>query len=216
MGEHPHHDDHHDHGHSHAGVRPDAADSLTYYQVMEIALRELLIAKGVLSAEAVRRQVEKMDAWSPAQGARVVARAWTDPAFKAKLLELGNDALVDLGLERGLFKLVVIENTADLHNLVVCTLCSCYPRWLLGLPPDWYKSRNYRSRAVREPRAVLREFGLDLHDHVTVRVHDSNADMRYLVLPARPEGTEGWSEEQLAAIVTRDCMIGVAVPRAAS
>ncbi len=216
MGEHPYPDDRHDHGHSHGrgDARPDADDHLTYYQVMEIALRELLIEKGVLSAEAVRRQVEKMDACSPAQGARVVARAWTHPEFKAKLLTFGNDALVDLGLERGPYKLVVVENAADVHNLVVCTLCSCYPRWLLGLPPDWYKSRNYRSLAVREPRAVLREFGLDLRDHVTVRVHDSTADMRYLVLPARPEGTEGWSEEQLAAIVTRDCMIGVAVPRA--
>lgn len=214
MHEQPH--DHDGHGHSdpHPGVRPDADDTLTYYQVMEIAVRELLIEKGVLSADAVRREVEKMDARSPAQGARVVARAWADPAFKARLLALGNDALVDLGLERGPYKLVVVENTADVHNVVVCTLCSCYPRWLLGLPPDWYKSRNYRSRAVREPRAVLREFGLDLHHDVTVRVHDSTADMRYLVLPARPAGTEGWSEEQLASIVTRDCMIGVAVPRA--
>ena len=208
----------HDHGHPHPhpNVRPDADDTLTHYQVMEIAVRELLIEKGVLSAEAVRREVEKMDARSPAQGARVVARAWSDPVFKAKLLELGNDALVDLGLERGPYKLVVVENTTDVHNVVVCTLCSCYPRWLLGLPPDWYKSRNYRSRAVREPRAVLREFGLDLRDDVTVRVHDSTADMRYLVLPARPAETQGWSEEQLASIVTRDCMIGVAVPKAGS
>jgi nitrile hydratase subunit alpha len=218
MGEQPHDDDRHDHGHprGHGDARPHADDQLTYYQVMEIAVRELLIEKGVLSAEAVRRQVEKMDACSPAQGARVVARAWTDPEFKSKLLEVGNEALLELGLERGSYKLVVVENAADVHNLVVCTLCSCYPRWLLGLPPDWYKSRNYRSRAVREPRVVLREFGLDLSDHVTVRVHDSTADMRYLVLPARPEGTEDWSEEQLAAIVTRDCMIGVAVPRALS
>ena len=210
----PNHD--HGHPHPHPNVRPDADDTLTYYQVMEIAVRELLIEKGVLSAEAVRREVEKMDARSPAQGARVVARAWSDPVFKAKLLELGNDALVDLGLERGPYKLVVVENTTDVHNVVVCTLCSCYPRWLLGLPPDWYKSRNYRSRAVREPRAVLREFGLDLRDDVTVRVHDSTADMRYLVLPARPAETQGWSEEQLASIVTRDCMIGVAVPKAGS
>lgn len=217
MGEHPHQDDRHDHGHAHAsaGPRLDADERLTYYQRMEVAVRELLIEKGVLTAEAVRRQVEKMDACSPAQGSRVVARAWTDRQFRLKLLELGNGALVDLGLEHGAYKLVVVENTADVHNLVVCTLCSCYPRWLLGLPPDWYKSRNYRSRAVREPRAVLREFGLDLSDAITVRVHDSTADMRYLVLPARPAGTEGWSEEQLAAIVTRDCMIGVAVPRAA-
>lgn len=218
MNEHP--DDHesHDHGHPHPhpGVQPDGNDTLSYYQVMEIAVRELLIEKGVLSADAVRREVEKMDARSPAHGARVVARAWTDPAFKARLLELGNEALVELGLERGPYKLVVVENTADVHNMVVCTLCSCYPRWLLGLPPDWYKSRNYRSRAVREPRLVLREFGLDLREDATVRVHDSTADMRYLVLPARPPGTEGWSEEQLATIVTRDCMIGVAVPKAAA
>ena len=207
-------DDDDGHPHPHPGVRPDVDDALTYYQAMEIAVRELLIEKGVLSAEAVRREIEKMDARSPAQGARVIARAWSDPAFRARLLELGNDALVDLSLERGPYKLVVVENTAGVHNVVVCTLCSCYPRWLLGLPPDWYKSRSYRSRAVREPRAVLREFGLDLREEVTVRVHDSTADMRYLVLPMRPAGTEGWSEEQLASIVTRDCMIGVAVPNA--
>jgi len=187
--------------------------NLTYYQVLETAVRELLIEKGVLSGEALQREVEKMAARHPAQGARVVARAWSSPAFKAKLLDRGNDALVDLGLERGPYKLVVVENSADVHNLVVCTLCSCYPRWLLGLPPDWYKSRNYRSRAVREPRAVLREFGLELPGSVTVRVHDSTADMRYLVLPMRPVNTDGWSEAQLASIVTRDCMIGVAVPK---
>jgi len=211
---HEHDTRNHHHGHPHPGTRPDADDTLTHYQVMEIAVRELLIEKGVLSADAVRREVEKMDARSPAQGARVVARSWIDPVFKSKLLALGNDALVDLGLERGPYKLVVVENMADVHNVVVCTLCSCYPRWLLGLPPDWYKSRNYRSRTVREPRAVLREFGLDLPDDITVRVHDSTADMRYLVLPARPTGTEGWSEDQLSSIVTRDCMIGVAVPKA--
>ncbi len=213
MQEHEH--DQHDHDHSHPHpVRADADDTLTHYQVMEIAVRELLIEKGVLDADQVRREVEKMDARNPANGAKVVARAWTDPAYKAKLMSRGNDALEDLGLERGVYKLVVVENTPEVHNLVVCTLCSCYPRFLLGLPPDWYKSRSYRSRAVREPRAVLHEFGLDLPDDVTVRVHDSTADMRYLVLPARPAGTEGWSEEQLASIVTRDCMVGVAVPQA--
>ena len=206
------HDHDHDHSHPHP-VRADADDRLTYYQVMEIAVRELLIEKGVLDADQVRREVEKMDARNPANGAKVVARAWTDPAYRAKLMSRGNDALEDLGLERGVYKLVVVENTPAVHNLVVCTLCSCYPRFLLGLPPDWYKSRSYRSRAVREPRAVLHEFGLDLPDDVTVRVHDSTADMRYLVLPARPAGTEGWSEEQLASIVTRDCMVGVAVPK---
>ena len=213
MQEHEH--DHHDHDHAHPHpVRADADDRLTYYQVMEIAVRELLIEKGVLDADQVRREVEKMDARNPANGAKVVARAWTDPAYRAKLMSRGNDALEDLGLERGVYKLVVVENTPAVHNLVVCTLCSCYPRFLLGLPPDWYKSCSYRSRAVREPRAVLHEFGLDLPDDVTVRVHDSTADMRYLVLPARPAGTEGWSEEQLASIVTRDCMVGVAVPKA--
>jgi nitrile hydratase len=207
--------DHHDHEHSHPHpTRPDADEALSYYQVMEIAVRELLIEKGVVSADDVRRQIENMDGRTPARGAAVVARAWTDPAFKAKLLAEGNPALEDIGMDRGPYKLVVVENTPRVHNVVVCTLCSCYPRWLLGLPPDWYKSRNYRSRTVREPRAVLREFGLDLPDDVSVRVHDSTADMRYLVLPARPAGTEGWTEEQLAAIVTRDCMIGVAAPRA--
>jgi nitrile hydratase len=205
----------HDHEHSHPHpTRPDADEALSYYQVMEIAVRELLIEKGVLSADDVRRQIENMDGRTPARGAAVVARAWTDPAFKAKLLAEGNPALEDIGMDRGPYKLVVVENTPQVHNVVVCTLCSCYPRWLLGLPPDWYKSRSYRSRTVREPRAVLREFGLDLPDDVSVRVHDSTADMRYLVLPARPAGTEGWTEEQLAAIVTRDCMIGVAAPRA--
>ena len=204
--------DHHDHPHPHP-TRPDADDALTYYQVMEIAVRELLVEKGVLSADDVRRQVENMDSRTPARGAAVVARAWSDAAFKARLLGEGNAALEAIGLERGPYKLVVVENTPAVHNVVVCTLCSCYPRWLLGLPPDWYKSRSYRSRTVREPRAVLREFGVELPDDVTVRVHDSTADMRYLVLPARPSGTDGWSEERLASIVTRDCMIGVALPK---
>jgi nitrile hydratase len=143
----------------------------------------------------------------------VVARAWTDPAFRARLLADGSAACREMGIAVDALKLVVVENTAAEHNVIVCTLCSCYPRNLLGLPPDWYKSRPYRSRTVREPRAVLAEFGLTLPADVTVRVHDSTADMRYLVLPSRPDGTEGWSAERLAAIVTRDCMIGVAVPK---
>lgn len=204
---------HHDHDHPHP-TRPDQDDALTYYQVMEIAVRELLLEKGIVTADEVRRQVEDMDQRTPARGAQVVARAWSDAAFKARLLADGNGALEQIGLDRGPYKLVVVENTAQVHNVIVCTLCSCYPRWLLGLPPDWYKSRNYRSRMVREPRAVLHEFGLDLPDDTTVRVHDSTADMRYLVLPARPAGTSGWSEAQLAAIITRDTMIGVAVPKA--
>ena len=141
---------------------------------MEIAVRELLIEKGILTADQIRRQVEDMDSRTPLRGAKVVARAWADPAYKARLLTDGNDAVEEIGLERGPYKLVVVENTPQVHNVIVCTLCSCYPRWLLGLPPDWYKSRNYRSRVVREPRAVLREFGLELPDDVVVRVHDSD------------------------------------------
>lgn len=208
------------HDHAHEGLspsghpyRPDNDTRLSYWQRMEIAVRELLIEKGVTTADEINRQVERMDARTPALGARVVARAWTDPEFKARLLADGSAACRELGIEVDALKLVAVENTGEVHNAVVCTLCSCYPRNLLGLPPDWYKTRAYRSRMVKEPRAVLAEFGLDLPDDVAVRVHDSTADMRYLVLPARPAGTEGWDEERLASIVTRDCMIGVATPR---
>src|SRR5882724_83371 len=203
---------HEDHPHDHA---PDHDGPLSDYQLMEIAVRELLLEKRILTADEIRRAVEAMDARSPALGAQVVARAWTDPAFKARLLANGTAACEELGIEMAATKLVVVESTPEVHNLVVCTLCSCYPRMLLGLPPDWYKSRAYRARAVREPRAVLREFGTELPDGVTVRVHDSTADMRYLVLPLRPAGTEGWSEERLAGLVTRDSMVGVSVPAAA-
>lgn len=185
----------------------------SYFQLMEVSLRELLVEKGIVTEEQVAATVEDMRRRSPERGARVVAKAWLDADFRSKLLEDGTRACEQLGLDVPALKLVVVENTPAVHNMVVCTLCSCYPRMLLGIPPDWYKSRNYRSRAVREPRAVLSEFGLDLSEEIKIRVHDSTADMRYLVLPMRPAGTEGWSEERLAAIVTRDCMIGVAVPR---
>jgi nitrile hydratase len=185
----------------------------SYFQLMEVSLRELLVEKGIVTEEQVDATVEDMRARSPERGARVVARAWVDGAFRKKLLENGSRACEELGLDVPALKLVVVENTPGVHNVVVCTLCSCYPRMLLGIPPDWYKSRNYRSRTVREPRAVLSEFGLDLDKETKIRVHDSTADMRYLVLPMRPEGTESWSEERLASIVTRDCMIGVAVPK---
>ena len=207
---HDEHDHEHDHGHEHL---PDAEERVGYYRTMEAAVRELLIAKGIFTADDVRAAVEAMDARSPAQGARVVARAWSDPAYKQRLLANGSAACEELGVEIAPVKLVVVENTERLHNLVVCTLCSCYPRMLLGLPPDWYKSRNYRSRAVREPRAVLAEFGTPIPDDVEVRVHDSTADMRYLVLPRRPDGTESMSEAELADLVGRDAMIGVALPR---
>ncbi len=202
----------HDHDHPH-DKEPGHDGPPTYYQVMEEAIRELLIGKGILTAAEIREAVEKMDARTPAQGSRVVARAWTDPAFKARLLADGTAACRELGIEMGPTRLVAVENTAQAHNLIVCTLCSCYPRMVLGLPPDWYKSKAYRSRAVREPRAVLAEFGTELPDDMTVRVHDSTADMRYLVLPSRPAGTDGWNEARLAALVTRDSMIGVALAR---
>jgi nitrile hydratase len=199
-----------DHDHPHATL-PDAGEKLTYYQTMEAAVRELLIDKGILTADEVRRQIEDMDGRNAGLGARMVARAWLDPDYKKRMLTDGNAAAEEVGLDHGAYKLVVVENTRDVHNVIVCTLCSCYPRWLLGLPPDWYKSRNYRSRVVREPRTVLREFGLELAGDITVRVHDSNADMRYLVLPLRPVGTDGWSEPELAALATRDSMIGIAL-----
>jgi nitrile hydratase len=187
---------------------------LTYFQLMEISLRELLVEKGVVTEEEVAEEVEAMRKRGYERGARVVARAWVDSEYKQRLLANGTKACEELGLEIPALKLLVVENTPEVHNAIVCTLCSCYPRMLLGIPPEWYKSRNYRSRMVREPRAVLAEFGLEIAERVTVRVHDSTADMRYLVLPMRPPGTEGWSEERLASLVTRDCMIGVAVPKA--
>ena len=186
---------------------------LSYFQLMEVSLRELLVEKGLLTEQQIQAEVENMRGRTPERGARVVARAWVDDAYKKRLLENGTKACEELGLDVPALKLVVVENTLQVHNVIVCTLCSCYPRMLLGIPPDWYKSRAYRSRMVREPRAVLAEFGLQLKDEVQVRVHDSTADMRYLVLPMRPAGTGGWSEERLAALVTRDSMIGVSAPR---
>jgi nitrile hydratase len=189
-------------------------DETTRYPLMAEAIRQILVEKGLISADAVRRLIEQMDARSDATGGTIVARAWVDPAFKARLLANGKEALAELGIpEVDGTDLIVVENTATVHNVIVCTLCSCYPRRVLGMPPEWYKSKAYRSRVVREPRAVLKEFGTELADDVTVRVHDSNADMRYLVLPMRPLGTEGWSEEALAQLVTRDCLVGVTVPR---
>lgn len=207
--------DHHDHlspsGHPY---RPDNDEPLTYWQTMEIAVRELLIEKGVSTAAEINSQIDAMDARSPADGAKVVARAWTDPAFRERLLANGSDACREMGFDIGALNLIAVQNTKDVHNVIVCTLCSCYPRNLLGLAPDWYKSREYRSRTVKEPRKVLAEFGVELAENVTVRVHDSTADMRYVVIPARPDGTEDWSAEDLATLVTRDSMIGTALAKA--
>ena len=185
----------------------------TYYQLMETSLRELLVEKGIVTDAQVSEVVAAMRGRQPERGAKVVARAWVDPAYKARLLANGTAACEELGLEIPSLKLVVVENTPQVHNAIVCTLCSCYPRVLLGIPPDWYKSFSYRSRMVREPRSVLQEFGLDIPQSVQIRVHDSTADMRYMVLPMRPRGTEDWDEARLAGIVTRDSMVGVAVPK---
>lgn len=211
-----HHHDHghsHDHGHGHNHAPPQPDDKVhSYYQVLGVAIKELLIEKGVCTADEIRAAIEKRDSITPANGAKVVARAWVDPQYKKRLLEDGNKAIEELGYQMATTHLVAVENKPGLHNVIVCTLCSCYPRDLLGLPPSWYKSREYRARAVREPRAVLAEFGTIVSDDTEIRVHDSTADMRYLVLPMRPAGTEGWSEEKLASLVTRDSMVGVALP----
>jgi len=211
-----HRDHHHTHdpndGHRHDPIQAHAARP--EYVRLERAVRELLIAKGVLSADEIRAQIELMDSRTPAIGAKIVARAWTDPAFKARLLADARKAAEEFGVDTANTAIVVaLENTATLHHMVVCTLCSCYPKAIVGVPPAWYKSSAYRARAVAEPRKVLAEFGTHLADDVEIRVVDSTADMRYLVFPKRPAGTEGWSAERLAAIVGRDSLIGTAVPR---
>jgi nitrile hydratase len=202
----------HEHDHDHApitdGDEPSAARRAR-------VLEELLVENGLIEREDVHRRIDWLVSRSPADGARLVARAWVDPDFKKRLLADARSAALELGLDPGPSPVVVaLENTADVHHVVVCTLCSCYPRALLGPPPDWYKSLPYRSRAVTDPRGVLEEFGLELGDDVELRVVDSTADIRYLVVPRRPEGTEGLTEDQLAALVTRDTMIGVAEPAA--
>lgn len=202
-----------DHAHDpHAPIHGSHAASP--YEKRVDAIQALLIERGLVTADEIRRAVEEMDSRTPAQGARVVARAWVDPAFKARLLQNAKAAIAELGITVGFeATIVAVENTAKVHHVVVCTLCSCYPRGLLGYPPDWYKSLNYRSRVVTDPRSVLKEFGLELPPDVAVRVLDSTADMRYLVIPQRPAGTEGMSEAELAELVTRDSMIGVAEAR---
>ena len=184
------------------------------YELLSRAMQELLVEKGLITAEQIRRRMEQFEQDFPYRGSKVIARAWTDPAFKRRLLEDGKAACAEFGLDLEADRLIALENTPEVHNVIVCTLCSCYPRALLGMPPTWYKSDNYRRRVVREPRAVLKEFGTVIPEHITVRVHDSNADMRYVVVPMRPAGTDGWSEEELAAILTRDTLVGVALPQA--
>lgn len=202
---------HNGHDHPHEEIKTGAESG--HYARRIRAIEALLVERDILTKEEVRRQIEYMEARSPANGARLVARAWTDPEFKARLLSDTKAAAQELGIDAsGPVEFVTVENTPEVHNLIVCTLCSCYPRAILGRPPDWYKSFAYRSRAVNEPRAVMREFGLDLPIDVTVAVHDSSADIRYMVLPMPPPGTEAMDEEELARLVTRDSLIGVSVP----
>jgi len=215
---HDHSHDHHDHGHPHAPPAPDDADHYDRYEVLlQTAIRELLDEKGIITAEELHRQIDYQDSLTPMIGGKIVAKAWVDPVFKEKLIA---EPLKTINESFGLdistpLDLVVLENTPSVHNVVVCTLCSCYPRMLLGIPPAWYKSVDYRSRVVVEPRQVLAEFGTELPDDVEVRVSDSTADLRFLVLPYQPPGTEHMSEEELAELVTRDSMIGTALPRSA-
>ena len=201
------------HDHDHADDATDAEGPPSEFEIMSRAMQELLEAKGVITADQIRARIEQFEEDFPYRGARVVARAWNDREFKRRLLDDGRAACAEMGIELEAERLIAVENTPEVHNVIVCTLCSCYPRALLGMPPTWYKSRSYRSRVVFEPRSVLREFGTVLPDDVAVRVHDSNADMRYVVVPMRPKGTGDWSEERLAGILTRDTLVGVTVPK---
>jgi len=210
------------HEHSHAPIQDE--DATSEFNVLETAIRELAVEKGLFSAEDHRRFLEWAESRGPAGGSRLVAKAWVDPGFKQRLLSNGTEACKEVGIDwndptgkgtpSDYTYFYVLENTPEVHNVIVCTLCSCYPRPVLGMSPAWYRTPNYRRRMVRQPREVLAEFGLDLPLDVAIRVHDSNQKSRFMVMPMRPDGTEGWGEEQLAAIVTRDTMIGVALPQA--
>jgi nitrile hydratase len=201
----------HDHDHDHPEGSPPSDVALRVR-----ALESLLVDKGLVEPKALDELIDTYETRvGPRNGARVVARAWTNPAFKQRLLAGGTSAIAELDFQgRQTERLVVLENTPKVHNVVVCTLCSCYPWAVLGLPPVWYKSAPYRSRAVSDPRGVLREFGVEVRSDVEVRVWDSTAEIRYMVLPERPTGTEGWSEDRLASLVTRDTMIGTALVKA--
>ena len=202
-----------DHPHEEAG----SGRTTSPYAARIRAIEALLLEKGVLTEPEVQDSISYMEARSPANGAKLVARAWVNPDFKELLLSDGKGAASELGMApEHPAEFIVVENTPEVHNLIVCTLCSCYPRAILGRPPDWYKSFEYRSRAVREPRTVMQEFGFEPPENVEVVVHDSTADVRYMVLPMRPPDTEGLSEEELAELITRDSLVGVNVPRSPS
>ncbi len=183
---------------------------LSHFAKRIYAIRELLVEKGVITEKDIQCQIEYQEARAPANGAKLVARAWTDPVFKSRFVDDPKAVCAEMGIDAtAINEFVVLENSEKVRHMVVCTLCSCYPRPILGRPPDWYKSFNYRQRSVADPRGVMREFGLELADDVEVRVHDSTADIRYIVLPLRPAGTENWSAAELEKLVSRDSMIGV-------
>ncbi len=196
-----------DHDHSRT-FQADHAEPTSDAARIGLALRELLIEAGHYTVEEERAVIAAMQGASPENGAKIVTRAWTDQSFRQRLLENGGAALREVGFDIAPYEFTVMENTKNIHNVIVCTLCSCYPRSLLGMSPAWYKSTVYRSRVVREPRKVLAEFGVELDEDVVVRVHDSTAELRYMVLPQRPAGTSDWPEEKLKSLVTRDSLIG--------
>jgi len=226
MSDHAHDHDHdHDHDHGHGHKPAPMVDEVSDFEILEMAVRELAIEKGLFSAEDHRVWKEYVHTLGPLPAARLVAKAWLDPEYKKLCIEDGVEASKAVGVNwvtspptqfgtaSDYCNLRVLADTPTLKHVVVCTLCSCYPRPILGQSPEWYRTPNYRRRLVRWPRQVLAEFGLQLPAEVQVRVADSNQKTRYIVMPTRPEGTEGWTEDQLAEIVTRDCLIGVAVPK---
>ena len=203
--------EHHDHNHP---TEPDADNYIpTDGEIWEATLLDLLIAKGVITPSMMRQQMDQTASQSASVGAEIIARAWTTPLFKDALLKNPKEALSESGYDvSGMPDLCIVENQFDIHNVVVCTLCSCYPRFMLGPPPEWYKSAAFRSRVVHEPKEVLLEFGLDLNETTKIRVYDSTADIRYMVMPLRPVGTAHMSVDELKPLITRDTMIGVALP----
>jgi hypothetical protein len=210
MSDHPH-DHGHDHDHDAHVTNEDDDLELTEHEAKFLALKGMLIEQGILTADEIRARLESNELRTPHQAARMVAKAWVDPEYRSRVMTDAKKAALELGIPVTEAALVALENTPVLHNVVVCTLCSCYPRSLLGEPPAFYVSKAYRSRTVREPRKVLREFGLDFPDTTEIRVHDSNADLRYVVIPRRPIGSEQMSETELASLVCRDSLIGCAL-----
>ena len=202
-----------DHDHHGKPIKEDeTGEGPNQHHLMNLAMQELLQDQNLITADDIRSKIEKFEDDYPNRGAKVVAQAWTDADFMKRLLEDANPVIEDMGIDlEHASRIIAIENTAEVHNVIVCTLCSCYPRTLMGQPPTWYKSRSYRSRVIFEPRAVLKEFGTEIDDNVVIRTHDSNADMRYIVIPMRPGGTDNWSQEQLEAIISRDSLVGITV-----